>query len=63
MVVCQSCGKALEATARICPSCGALTGVNTRSSDELASRVLGVRAALVVAFVVALFLRWLGVLP
>jgi RNA polymerase subunit RPABC4/transcription elongation factor Spt4 len=34
MIACQSCGKALEAGARICLGCGALTGVRTLRNDE-----------------------------
>lgn len=34
MIACQSCGKALEATTRICPDCGALTGVRTPRNDQ-----------------------------
>lgn len=34
MIACQSCGKTLEETARICPSCGALTGVRRPRDDQ-----------------------------
>jgi predicted amidophosphoribosyltransferase len=63
MIACQSCGKALEATARICPSCGALTGVSAHKEDEAAVRALGFSAAAVVAFFVYLTLKWIGLIP
>ena len=31
---CEGCKAPLQATARICPKCGALTGISMSSSDE-----------------------------
>jgi predicted amidophosphoribosyltransferase len=63
MPSCNTCGKQIEATARICPSCGALTGVHMRSTDASRIRVLGFSSAAVVAFFAFVLLRWLGFLP
>jgi hypothetical protein len=63
MLRCGTCGRQIDATARICRSCGALTGVNTRQDDEPVLRVIGFSAAAVVAFFALLLLKWLGVLP
>jgi hypothetical protein len=60
---CRTCSKQIDAKARICPRCGALTGVNTRTSDEPPSGVLGFSAAAAVVLFIFLFLKWLGLLP
>jgi hypothetical protein len=59
---CRTCGVWIDATARICPRCAALTSVTTRSSNKPASGVLGFSAAVAVAFCVFLALKWLDLL-
>jgi hypothetical protein len=60
MVACQSCGTAIEALARICPSCGALTGVRRLRDDApiVASEPVGIgmREAIIWIVVVVTFL-------
>jgi len=60
---CKTCSKQLDARTRICPRCGALTGVNTRSGNETISHPLSVSAAAVVVFFAFVLLKWLGSLP
>lgn len=62
MLRCGTCGRQIDATDRICRSCGALTGVNARQDDEPAVRVIGFSAAAVVVFYALLLLKWLGLL-
>lgn len=61
MPKCKTCGVQIEASARICPSCGALTGIDTRRRAPV-DRSLSIGAALLVGFVVFLLLRWAEVL-
>lgn len=60
---CETCGRQIDATARICPECGALTGVSRSARDEPVVSPLSFVTALVVGLVASLVLRWLGVLP
>jgi predicted amidophosphoribosyltransferase len=60
---CKTCSKQLNATARICPRCGALTGVNTRTEVRAVNHPLTFAAATVVVFFTLVLLRWLGSLP
>ena len=67
---CKTCSKQLDAAARICPRCGALTGVNTRSRDGAihpqggsVDHPLSFGAAAVVVFFAFVLLKWLGFLP
>jgi hypothetical protein len=64
---CRTCGRHIDAKARICPMCGALTGVRMETQDEPArdepaADPLSFIAALVVGFIAFLVLKWLGVL-
>jgi hypothetical protein len=59
---CRTCGRHIDAKARICPLCGALTGVSTPARDESAANPLSFIAALVVGLVALLVLKWFGVL-
>jgi predicted amidophosphoribosyltransferase len=59
---CRTCGRHIDATARICPECGALTGVNRAARDEPVVSPVSFVAALVVGLVALLVLRWLGIL-
>lgn len=59
----RTCSKQLNATARICPRCGALTGVNTRSRDRAIIYPLSFSAAAVVVVFAFVLLKWLGSLP
>ena len=60
MPSCSTCGKQIEAAARICPSCGALTGVSMHTEPHASA--FGFVAALTVGIIASLFLRWLGFL-
>ncbi|MGH1572699.1 hypothetical protein ACRAWG_21030 [Methylobacterium sp. P31] len=58
---CRTCGRHIDAEARVCPICGALTGVSKPAQDEQVS-LLSFIAAVVVGFFGFLILKWLGVL-
>jgi uncharacterized membrane protein YvbJ len=66
MIACQSCGKALEAAARICPGCGALTGVSLRPATEptvaYEPTAIGAREAIIWTAAVVTFLVLTGVI-
>lgn len=61
MLRCRTCGAPLEAKARICGSCGAPTGVGPSPEPKLG--VFSFIAAVAVASVALLILRWIGLLP
>lgn len=59
---CRTCGRQMNATARICPGCGALTGVSRSVRNEPVASPLSFVAALLLGLIVLLVLSWLGVL-
>jgi predicted amidophosphoribosyltransferase len=65
MVRCRTCGAQIQASARICPSCGALTGVEIGTgpnAGEPPARVFSFIAAVTVGIIAASLLRWLSLL-
>ena len=61
MPKCRTCGQSTLTTARICKSCGELTGVSMPSSDEpIGFGWLAFIAALVISVVYLLVMNWLA---
>ena len=61
MPKCQSCGKRIEAKARICAGCGALTGVSMPCNDEPVSfGWLAFLAAFAISATYLLFMDWMA---
>jgi RNA polymerase subunit RPABC4/transcription elongation factor Spt4 len=60
MIACQSCSKAIEVTARICPGCGALTGVRMAAKEEpISPSWLGFAIIYIASAVFLLLSNWL----
>jgi uncharacterized OB-fold protein len=60
MPKCATCGTQIEAAARICQRCGALTGAEMRAEPH--AGVFSFVAAVAVGIIAATLLKWLGFL-
>jgi predicted amidophosphoribosyltransferase len=61
MPTCPACGAPLQETAKICRSCGALTGVNAPPKPY--AGIFSLVAAVAVGLIALQIVRWLGFLP
>ncbi|WP_409566208.1 zinc-ribbon domain-containing protein [Methylobacterium sp. J-070] len=60
---CPTCGRQIDRSARICPQCGALTGVRTPSNDKPVAEMSSFIAAVVVGLIALVLAIWAGLLP